>query len=170
MPSIYVCLFFFFFIVVNNASISVFILRAEGKKWWSFKYFYETFNLKFKIQIKMYIPKNYLSLFIPEALKYQYLSHNVKYYTSIVQDSRPILGISFFGCRQFSSLGQRWIFVVFGGRVINGQHSYGYQLCSSSFIHMRQTWYRGFSRKTKRNLSPILWFHNPIYRWCPFIQ
>jgi hypothetical protein len=38
----------------------------------------------------------------------------------------------------------------------DSQHYYGYQLCSSShwiffFIHMRQTSYRGFSRKMKRS-------------------
>jgi len=36
-----------------------------------------------------------------------------------------------------------------------------------SVIRTRQTSYRCFSRKTKK-ASPILSFHFPQYRWCPF--
>ena len=49
------------------------------------------------------------------------------------------------------------IFVIFGGRVFNRQSAYLWVQTvllfspTCSFIRMRQTSYRGFSRKTKRN-------------------
>lgn len=92
----------------------------------------------------MYIPKKYLTLFfIPEALKYLYQSHDVKYHTSIFPYSRPILGQMLgLGCTlSYANIahGQNTeeilidkICVVYGGCVFNSQHSYGYKLCSSS--------------------------------------